>query len=161
MSIGGGKSSGSQSDPAAGALANLATKFAKETSPLRQSLIGQLSNVITDPSGSQGRQIQVPIIAQAVEASRRAASDAQTQTGEDLARTGQTGTPFGQRIIAEGKREGNLAAANTQTDMMKALFNLIPNLVLGQSQTALSGLSGAVGGNVSGKGKSSGMGAGK
>jgi len=164
MSVGGGggkgTSSGSQSDPAAAALAQLAQQFATETTGLRTGLIGNLTNVINDPSGKITGGIQVPLISQAVTATRRAASDAQRQTGESLAQTGQSGTPFGQRILAEGKREGNLAASNARIDIEKMLYNLIPNLVLGQSQTALSGLSGAVGGNVSGKGKSTNVGAG-
>lgn len=163
MSVGGGggkgKSSGSQSDPAAATLANLATQFAGETTGIRQGLIRNFSNIISDPSGRTAGGIQVPLISQAVQATRRAESTARMQTGEDLARTGQTGTPFGQRILAEGRREGNLAASNARIDVEKMLYNLIPNFVLGQSQTATSGLSGAVGGNVSGKGKSTNLGA--
>lgn len=233
MAIGGGKAGGSQSDPAATTLAALGQAFATETQGLRQGLISQFSNILTNPSGKggfdqagydaamekyktdlanynanagqtapaapgsqfagspgdlgynspaqiaarssqatstappvaptkeqfqRGGGIQVPIISQALEAVRRASSQSQQGTQEELARTGLTGTPFGQNILATGKREGNLAAANTQTDIMKSLYNLIPNFVLGQSQTALSGLSGAVGGNVSGTGKSSGFG---
>jgi len=248
MSFGGGKSSGSQSDPAATTLARIAEGFATETTGLRQGLINQLSSVLYNPSGAPGVAvptiavgapggvapapvaatptgtvattaaptgypseaytgggnpaispitglpittvtptaitaaaaptapgtptpapgtttmipgggIQVPLISAAVEASRRAASKAQQGTQEELARTNLVGTPFGQRILAEGRREGNLAASQAKTDVMKSLFNIIPNFVLGQSQTALSGLSGAVGGNVSGQGK--GFGAGK
>jgi len=245
MSIGGGKSSGKQKDPAASTLAQIAEGFATETKGLRQGLISQLTNILTNPSGQggfdqagydaamkqyetdlaafntaqkaapateaasgtpfilpqlranpffaarmeaqnptsvpdgaapaapaaptaptreafqRGGGIQVPIIAQAVEATRRAGSTAQRGTEEELARTNLTGTPFGQNILASGRREGELAASNVQTDIMKSLFNMIPNFALGQSQTALSGLSGAVGGNVSGKGKGFGAGASK
>jgi len=158
MSIGGGKSSGSQSDPAASTLARIAEQFAIETTPLRQGLIGQLQETLTTgkPTGAQ-----IPIISQAVEATRRAASTAQRGTEEELARTNLVGTPFGQNILAEGRREGEMVPKQTATDIMKTLYNLVPNFVLGQSQTALSGLSGAVGGNVSGKGKGFGAGASK
>lgn len=157
MSIGGGKSSGSQSDPAASTLSRIAKQFATETGDIRTGIIQQFADVL------QGGQTaaQVPIIAQAVEATRRASSEAQEGTQEELARTNLVGTPFGQNILASGRREGNLAAAGTKTDITKMLYNLIPNFVLGQSQTALSGLSGAVGGNVSGKGKGFGAGASK
>jgi hypothetical protein len=108
----------------------------------------------------RGGGVQVPIIAQALEASRRAGSQAQSGTRDELARTGLVGTPFGQSILSQGKRENSMNVANTQTDVMKTLYGMLPNFVLGQSQTALSGLSGAVGGNVKASGDSKNTGAG-
>ena len=150
MSIGGGKSSGSQSDPTGAALAKLATQFATETSGLRTGLISQLSSAMNGkPTGSQ-----VPIISQAVESSRQAGSQAMQSTNDELARTGLVGTPYGQGILEQGKITANQNASNAGTQATQALYNMIPNFVLGTGQSALSGLSGAVGSNVSGSGKS-------
>jgi hypothetical protein len=152
MGLGGGKgrSRGSQSDPAAATLAKLGEQFTEETAGIRTGLIDQMQEILTTGGTN------LPIISQAVEGTRRASSKALRGTEEELARTGLSGTPFGERIEAEQRTTGDIAAATTKTDIVKQLFSMIPNFVLGQSQTALSGLSGAVGGNVSARGSSKG-----
>ena len=158
MSAGGssntGKSSGSEKvrDPSAQALANLATSMYNETSPARQGLLSVFQEILS------GNGAKLPFINQAVENSRQAGSTATQQTEEELARAGLSGTPFGARTMASQRTQAAQGVSQTRNDLMMQLFNMIPNFVLGQGQTAFSGLSGAAGRNTSttASGKSSG-----
>lgn len=142
MSAGGGKGSGSTTQvvdsAAANTLAKLAEQFTTETAGVRTGLIDTMKEVLSTGGST------IPIISRAVESTRREASKATEETEEDLARNKLAGTPFGEMIRANAKREGNIAAGQTQQSLASAIFNLIPNFILGQSQTALSGLAGAV-----------------
>lgn len=152
VSVGGGKSSGSQKDPAATALANIAQQFAGETTPLRTGLISAFSQILS------GQGTRLPVVSQAMESSRQAGSKATSDTSNELARMGLAGTPFGERVLSESRSGANQSTSQAGSNAIMQLFSMIPNFTLGQGQTALSGLGGAVGGNVSGKGKSSGFG---
>jgi len=140
MSIGGGKGSSSQStsSPAANTLANLATKFEGETSGIRTGLIDVMQEVLSTGGSS------LPIISRSVEASKKAGSNALSGVSETLGQMGLAGTPEGESIRAGVRGESEIAAGQTEQGLAQMIFQMIPNLVLGQAQTALSGLSGAI-----------------
>lgn len=108
----------------------------------RQTQVG--SKPIYATTTKQGTSPAVPIISRAVEQSRRASSKALADTDAELAKQNLAGTPFGAMIKANQRREGNIAAGQTQQSLAQAIFNMIPNFLLGQGQTALSGLAGAI-----------------
>lgn len=152
VGLGGGKSEGSQTDPAASLLAGISQQFAGETEATRTGLISVFNQIL------QGQGSRVPVVSQAVESSRQAGAKATQGTETELARTGLLGTPFGARTMADTQQAAAQGVAGTESNFINQLFSMIPNFVLGQSQAALGGLGGAVGGNVSGKGKSTGFG---
>lgn len=136
----GGKKGGSDSD-AMGRLVDLAETFAGETAGTREALFGMGEELIT--TGGIGANI--PLINRALERTRLASSTAQQGTEANLARTGLTGTPFGQNILAEGARAGEMAAANVPTDFYANTLNLITNAMLGQGTQAMGGMGAAAG----------------
>jgi hypothetical protein len=135
-----GKSEGTQRtySPAAGTLANLAERLFNQTGGIRSGLIDAMQEVL-QTGGST-----IPIISRAVERTRSEASKAQTQTEEELAQQGLAGTPFGEMIKATQAQQGNIAAGQTEQSLAQNIFNQIANFVLGQGQTAFSGLQGAI-----------------
>ena len=139
---GGGKgASGSSS-----ALAHIANAFFQQTTPLRHELTSQMEEALK--TGGIGARI--PIITRAVESSKRATSSALRGTGEELARTGLRGTPFGENIMAGTRMEGELRTSQIPTDMVAQFLTQIPNFVLGAANTAITGLSGAAGAQAQG-----------
>lgn len=159
MGGGGGKGSATQTinSPAASTLANLATQFAGETTGVRTGLIKAMQDVLRT-GGSK-----IPIISRSVEASRSAASKATQDTEDRLALEGLAGTPWGEDVLAKQRMQGEIAAGNVEQSLAQNIFNMIANFVLGQSQTALSGLAGAIPGmnTTSGSQQAMGFGAGK
>jgi len=138
VSAGGGKGESKTSSKAAKILARLAEQFSTETGGIRTDLIDAMQEVLTTGGSS------VPIISSAVDASRSASSRALQQTEESLATSGLAGTPFGETILAGERGEGERSVAATQEGLAQNIFGMISNFVLGQGQTALSGLAGAI-----------------
>jgi len=143
MSIGaagarGGKGTSSVDSPAANTLAGLAEQFATETTGARTGLLDAMQEVLTSGGSS------IPIVSQAVESSKQAASRATTQTTEDLARGDMLGTPFGEAILASTRQQGEQSATQAGQQLAQQIFAMIPNFILGQGQTALGGLAGAI-----------------
>ncbi len=138
MSLGGGKGKSEIDSPAAKTLARIAGMFAKETTGVRTGLIDAMQEVLATGGSS------IPIISSAVDASRSASSRALQQTEEGLATSGLAGTPFGENILAGQRGEGERNVAATQESLAQNIFGMISNFVLGQSQTATSGLAGAI-----------------
>lgn len=141
-SVGTGKSSGksSTSSPAADKLAQLAELFSSETKGIREGLIGNMAEILKTGGST------IPIISQAVEQSRRAGSQALSQTQNDLALQGLSGTPFGSQILANTRLNSEANAAKAQQALALEIFNMIPNFILGQSQTSTTGLANAISG---------------
>lgn len=119
------------------ALAKLAEAFAQETAGARQGLLQAMEEVLSTGGST------IPIINRSIEASHQASSNALKSTDEDLARTGLAGTPFGENIRAGQKQQGQMSAAMEGEKLAQAIFQMIPNLILGQGQSAMSGLGGA------------------
>jgi len=142
VGLGGGKGSseGTQStaSPAAIALANIAQQFASETTGVRTGLIQAMQEVLATGGST------LPIISRAVEQTRRAGSTALQNLDERLALTGLAGTPEGERIRGEQQLESEIVAGQTKQQLAQNIFGMISNFVLGQSQTATSGLAGAI-----------------
>lgn len=157
MSMGGqntkekGSSSGQQRDQGAWNILNVTQpRQEREIAPLKESLIAQMMSAL----GGNGAAI--PIIANAMEQSRRAGSTANRQTEMDLARTGLSGTPFGQRTLAEGQRESAFNTGNVQGQLLSAFLQLIPQFVSAQTGQTNQLLSSAVGQNLDVTGKTKG-----
>lgn len=156
MGAGGGKGSTTQTvtSPAADKLAGLAEKFAVETTPTRTGLLDAMKEVLSTGGST------IPIISRSVEKTRQESSKALTSTEEQLAQQDLAGTPFGETIRALTKRGGNIAGGQAEQALSNAIFNMIPNFILGQSQTALSGLAGAIPGMQSTSGSEKAFGGG-
>ena len=150
--MGGGKGESKTSSPAANTLARIAEMFTKETGGARRGLIDAMQEVLTTGGSS------IPIISSAVDASRSASSRALQQTEEGLATSGLAGTPFGENILAGQRGEGERSVAATQEGLAQNIFGMISNFVLGQGQTAVSGLAGAIPGMQKTKEKAKGAG---
>ena len=89
-----------------------------------------------------------PLITQAVEAQKLAGSQAQKQAGEQMARFGLTGTPYGQNILSGMQQAGEFNLARIPTEMAyndywKRIGAFLPSAI-GQISPALSGMGGAV-----------------
>jgi len=67
-------------------------------------------------------------------------------------------TPFGAKITSEQRQSGAQSVAQTRDALAQQIFGMISNFVLGQSQTALGGLAGAIPGTTSTTEKAKGMG---
>jgi hypothetical protein len=145
--IGGSSGKEETSSPAAGGLISFADELQKETTPIRKNLISQLFEALL------GRGANIPIISQAVEQTRRAGSTALTSTTERLAQTGLTGTPFGEMIMAQTGLEGNIAATNTESQMMQSFMDLLVNFLQNQSQTIAGSYAGAIPGSTTTRSK--------
>lgn len=128
---------GSEADPASNAqLIDLASGFAKETSGLRKDLVSQFAEILK----TGGSQATVPIISKAVEASKQATSNTLKQLDEQLTTQKLAGTPFGAMVKAQTAQAGNQATSQVPTGIAQAFLQMIPNYILGQSQTATQGL---------------------
>lgn len=152
ISAGKGEGKSKTTSPAASTLARLAEQFAGETKGARTGLLDAMQEVLATGGSS------VPIISSAVDASRSASSRALQQTEESLATSGLAGTPFGENILAGQRGEGERSVAATQEGLAQNIFNMISNFVLGQGQTALSGLAGAIPGMTKTTEKAKGVG---
>jgi len=93
------------------------------------------------PSGEAGAQI--PIIAQAQEAQRRATSRAIRESETGLARQGLAGTPFGENILAQQRQQGAQAFAGIEPDIIGQFLQTIPGYTLGNVQSILGATPGA------------------
>jgi len=157
MAIGGGKgsSSGSTSSPSAIALTKMAQKFEGETEGIRTGLVDVMQEVLSTGGSS------LPLISRSVEQTRQAGSEALKSTGDQLALSGLAGTPEGEQIRAGVSRESEIAAGQTEQALAQMVFQMIPNLVLGQAQTASGGLTGAIPGLNKTTGRESALAVGK
>lgn len=124
-----------------GQLGRLATKLLRESSPVRQELLGQQLEALR--TGGVGARI--PIIQNAVAASKQATGDAVQNTQSQLATQSLGGTVFGNRLLQEAKMSGDQATARIPTDYASTIIKGIPsfisqitNLASGNLQNAAS-----------------------
>lgn len=151
-SVGGGKGQESTTSPSAMALTNLATGIMSGLSGASTGLLDAMKEVLTTGGSS------VPLISKSVEATRRASSKTLAGTEEELAKKGMAGTPFGEMVRSQTALEGNIAAGQTQQSLAQAIFSMIPQFIMGQTQSALGGLAGAIPGLQTTKSKGKGAG---
>lgn len=137
-----GKSTQTQESSSANALAALAQQFSGETTGVRTGLLEAMQEVLSTGGSS------IPIISSAIESSRKASSRALDETKQSLAQSGVAGTPYGENVLATQRQEGELNVAKTKDSLAQNIFGMISNFVLGQSQTATSGLSAAISGDT-------------
>ena len=167
-SVGAGKSKAGGDMPKE--MRQIITQSFKELTDLRQNLIGQYMGILqgTGPmkygvtgieeykkkSGkTRTREVygwtesdeagaQVPMIAQAQEAQRRATSQAMTGTQESLAQRGLAGTPFGEQMMAGQRQQGAQAVAGSKSNITQQMLGMIPNYTQGASQAIMGSLAG-------------------
>ncbi len=124
-------------------LVDIAQNLWNITKPVQQATAAQALETMR--AGPLGMTASIaPLVARAVESSRMAASKAQAQAEEDLARYGLTGTPYGQQVLQGMRQAAELQLAQLPTQMAyedyyKRLGAFLP-LAVGQAPVALSGM---------------------
>lgn len=126
-------STGTESSP----YAPLIAKFAKAFLPAAKTF-GQQE---TEALKTGGVNAQIPIINRAVDASRGAESEANTQTQEALARAGLANTSFGQRILGDQEMAGAQKTAEIPANIASQFISAVP----GTSGTGVGAASAAAG----------------
>jgi acyl CoA:acetate/3-ketoacid CoA transferase beta subunit len=117
-------------------LADIARSFANETKGLRTELIDQFMDILK----TGGSQAITPTISRAVEASKQATSQSMLQTQGEMARTGLAGTPFAAAVLGQTSQQGNQATARIGPEISMELLKMIPNFLMGQASTSVSGM---------------------
>lgn len=120
--MGGGKK---ENSPQTDQLSSMARALFNQTAGLRKEYTNQSLEALK----TGGITAQIPIIARALEHSRRAQSQSRQTTTDNLARTGLVGTPFGQSILAQQEITGNQQIADIPTNYAQSFINQIPNFV--------------------------------
>ena len=141
--MGGGKSGGGASGASSMIVApsgemKKTTKMVREaTAPVLKETAGQILEALT--TGGIGARL--PIAQRSVEASRSATATALRQTGEELTRKGQAGTPFGESLLANLRLAGETGTANIPTDIAQQFISVAPSFALGGPSMILQALS--------------------
>ena len=104
-----------------------------------QELFGQIGEALR--TGGVGAQI--PIIQQALSQARTSLGQGQEQTSNELARVGLTGTPFGQRALAEQRATGEQQIAGIPTQFAQQLAGQAPQLTTALLTAMLGAFAGA------------------
>jgi len=126
---------------AGGDLQDIVQQFWGETTPTRQGLIDQYYEALT--TGGVGARM--PIISKAQEQSRTATSNAMRALDTQLAQSGLSGTPFGERTRSQTMMQGEQATAAVPANIIQAMLQQIPGFVTGANQTVVSGMGSAAG----------------
>lgn len=137
----GGSVAKSDTPAQVGQLGRLANKLLTESSPVRQALLGQQLEALR--TGGVGAR--VPIIQNAVAASRQATGDALQQEQGTLATQGLAGTVFGNRILNQGRILGDTATSRIPTDYASKLIEGAPSFVSQLTSLASGNLNNAAG----------------
>jgi hypothetical protein len=113
----------------------------KETRGLRKEFTGQLEQLLKTgkPGGAQ-----VPIIARALESTKRAGGRAMRGTSEQLESSGITG-PFAQAILASQRGEQSFREGQIPVNIMQQMLAMIPGYLGQTGQTTTGGLGQAAG----------------
>lgn len=137
--MGSGKSGSQVSTRPDPNISAFAGEVREESRPVRQEIFRQ----VTEALKTGGVGAQIPLITRSVEASRAATSRTLAETEASLGRSRLSGTPFGQRILAETRLGGETAAAQIPTALAQQFTSVAPNLALGSAGTVISGLTNA------------------
>jgi hypothetical protein len=122
-------------------LSKIAKAFYTETTPLRQELTDQFFEALT--TGGVGARI--PIIRKSEEASRRATSNTLQALENQLAQSGLSGTPFGERIRQESTQQGAFQTSQIAPNIIMQMLSQIPGFITGSNQVTVSGMGQAAG----------------
>lgn len=145
------------SSPGAGMskdLGNISAKMMKAFLPSQMTMGSQLNSLLNtgSPVGSM-----IPIISNAVEQSRSAASRSMRGTEENLARQGLSGTPFGANIMAGTRLKGEQGTANIATNALMTLMQAFMGAGQQSMQTGTQGMSASASGEQGAKNANSGF----
>lgn len=136
--MGGGSSktsTGTESSPYAGLIA----QFGRAFLPSAKAFGAQETEALK----TGGVNAQIPIINRAVDASRGAESQANTQLQESLARAGLANTSFGAQILGNQQMAGAQRTAEIPTDIAGQFIGAVP----GTAGTGVGAASGAAAAN--------------
>jgi len=152
---GGGKAPGGQNQALLGRAmqsGNELTSMAKDmygmSRPVQQEASTQALQALR--GGPLGMTAAIsPLINQAVESNKLASAQTQARAGDEMARYGLTGTPFGQNVLQNMRQSGEMSLARIPTDMAydnywKTLGSLLPG-ALGQGSMGMQGMGAAAG----------------
>lgn len=112
--------------------------------------VGKASNLLSStitggPLGMTGPIL--PLISKAVESSKAASQQTLTQAGEGMARTGMSGTPYGENILFNLMQQGGQQASQIPIDLATGFYQfimqLLSPLVFGQTGVVTQGLGSA------------------
>lgn len=109
---------------------------------LTQSASGPLSllsSQIAEALRTGGVGAQIPVVQKATEASGLASGQARQNTQASLARSGLSGTPFGERILAEQGQSAALARSQLGPQIAQQFIGMAPGLT-GQATQSATGL---------------------
>lgn len=112
--------------------------------PLYSDFVNQMLELLQ----TGGISAQVPMISNAVEQNRTAASNALVDLDKRLAQMGLAGTPFGERVRGETQMQGELAVSQTPFDVYRQLLSMLPGFLTGQGNTIMTGLNTATQGAI-------------
>lgn len=110
----------------------------------------ELFRQVAEALRTGGIGAQIPIIQSSVSNANQALSDTLRGTEGSLASSGLTRTPYGQRILAQTRNEGNQAISRIPTDLAQGFAGQAPGLVQG----LLPAILGALASTSAGKSKS-------
>jgi hypothetical protein len=149
MSVGGGKSSGEQSQfsPYAPMLAAFAKSQIKRSNQILNPLTAQTAEALK----TGGVNAQIPIINRAVDASRGAESTSNLTTQEALSRAGLAGTSFGANVMASNRMAGAEETAAIPASVASQFIGNAGSLGLGMGSLGVSSGASAMQGNMSSK----------
>lgn len=124
----------SSSDPSA-LLAPAASGVLGRVGGVAEDFMSFLQGIFTGGGG-----VQTPIIAQALERSKGAASTAMRGTEEQLTQRGLAGTPFGEKILAGQRATSAAETGRVGTDIVTQFMSMIPGVIGQAQQTGIGGL---------------------
>lgn len=138
MAGGGGKGGSSQTS-ASRELEAFTGELREQSRPVRQEVFAQ----ILEGLRTGGIGARIPIIQQAVEASRQATSSALRQLDQSLAQTGLAGTAFGARARGETLLAGEQRTAQLPTELVQQFINTALSQATQTPTTIVQGLGAA------------------
>jgi len=106
---------------------------------VRSELFRQMGEALN--TGGVGAR--VPMIQQAVSQQRQALGQALTGTEARLARSGQAGTAYGNRTLAQMSQQGQAGIGQIPTQVASELMGQVPGMTQGLLTAALGALAGA------------------
>jgi len=142
MGLGGGSSSTTQNNsPWAGPLGNMGKSAWKIAQPLMSTLGSQFLEALK----TGGVNSFIPWINRAVDASRMSASQGIEGLRQNLARSGQGNSAFGEAELSEANMQAGNQVANTPEEMIMSFIKGAPGFALGTGKLA-EGAMGMAGG---------------
>jgi len=142
MPFGGASTQNTQNNsPWAGPLGNMGKSAWKMAQPLMSTLGSQFLEALK----TGGVNSFIPWINRAVDASRMSASKGMEGLRQNLARSGQGNSAFGEAQLSEANMQAGNQVANTPEEMIMSFIQGAPGFALGTGKLAAGAMEGAGG----------------